>query len=416
MRELAVPFETAMNQHLSEQLETEQGGKPFVLRYDGETGEIFVLSLGVGFLTIITLGIYRFWATTRVRRWFWSRITINGEPLEYSGTGFELFVAFIKVALVLALVLIPLKLAETFYDFRGITSFAQLLFVGLLYVLGGYYARRYRLTRTQWRGIRGNLVGSPLDYLKLNVGYLLLTAVTLGVAYPYYRVATRRYLFDHTWFGDQNFHCTAQTRSLMGRWLIYFAVSLLLLGLIGLQLRELALAEKGSISPATVMATVAALVGVGVVLGAFFIAYRTTEFGVLAASLTFQGVRVASNLSGGQMLLFALKVCGAAVLCIILLGVSFAILGVVLFSGLAALIKANAGQVSPAMILPFALLALPPLLAISVFFRTYYHVLLRRVVKSLSFEGALDPASIGQTRQTVPRWGEGIFGAFDTAG
>jgi uncharacterized membrane protein YjgN (DUF898 family) len=90
-------------------LETEQGGKPTVLRYGGEAGEIFALSLGVGFLTLIALGIYRFWATTRVRRWFWSRITIDGEPLEYSGTGFELFVAFIKVTLVLALVLIPLR-------------------------------------------------------------------------------------------------------------------------------------------------------------------------------------------------------------------------------------------------------------------------------------------------------------------
>ena len=86
-----------------------------MVRYDGRTGEIFGLSLWVGFMTLVTFGMYRFWATTRVRRWFWSRITIDGERLEYSGTGFELFIAFVKIAIVLAVVLIPLKLAKNFY-------------------------------------------------------------------------------------------------------------------------------------------------------------------------------------------------------------------------------------------------------------------------------------------------------------
>src|SRR5271166_5617796 len=219
---------------------------PTVIRYDGRTSEIFGLSLRVGFLTLITLGIYRFWATTRVRRWFWSRITVDDQRLEYSGTGFELFVAFVKVALVLVVVLIPLRLAKTFYNFAGIISLAQLLLLGSLYIFGGYYARRYRLTRTQWHGIRANLVGSSLGYLKLNVGYLLLTAVTLGVAYPYYRIATRRYLLDHTFFGDQKFSCTARARSLMGRWLIYVVVGLVLLGFLGLQVRDLALGRHRS--------------------------------------------------------------------------------------------------------------------------------------------------------------------------
>ena len=55
-------------------------------------------------LTVITLGIYRFWARTRLRRYFWSNITISGEPLEYTGTGRELFVGF----LIALAVLLPL--------------------------------------------------------------------------------------------------------------------------------------------------------------------------------------------------------------------------------------------------------------------------------------------------------------------
>jgi len=389
---------------------------PMVVRYEGRTGEIFGLSLRVGLLTLITLYIYRFWATTRVRRWFWSRIRVGDERLEYSGAGFELFVGFVKVALVLGVVLIPLKLAENFYDpdstAAGIISFAQLLFLGLLYVFAIYYARRYRLSRTQWHGIRANLVGSSLAYLKLTVGYLLLTAVTLGVAYPYYRIATRRYLLDHTWFGDQKFSCTARARSLMGRWLIYLGLGLVLLGFIGFQAWDLVLAQNGGASSATMGPAVARLVGayflVALLVGFFFIAYRTAEFRVLADSFTFQNVRVSSDLSARRMLLFALKMSGAALLWTVALGVV-----------VVAILRVFGGFGMPTA--PFAvgllgLFVLLSLLAISVFTRTYYNGLLRRVVASLSFQGAPDLARIGQTAAPVPRWGEGMLEAFDFAG
>jgi uncharacterized membrane protein YjgN (DUF898 family) len=389
---------------------------PMVVRYEGRTREIFGLSLRVGLLTLITLYIYRFWATTRVRRWFWSRIRVGDERLEYSGAGFELFVGFVKVALVLAVVLIFLRLAENFYGpdstAAGIISFAQLLFLGLLYVFAIYYARRYRLSRTQWHGIRANLVGSSLDYLKLTVGYLLLTAVTLGVAYPYYRIATRRYLLDHTWFGDQKFSCTAGARSLMGRWLIYLGLGLVLLGFIGFQVWDLVLAQNGGANSATMGPAVARLVGAyflaALLVGFFFIAYRTAEFRVLADSFTFQNVRVSSNLSAGRMLLFALKMSGAALLWMVALGVV-----------MVAILRVFGGfdmPTAPIAVGLLGLFVLLSLLAISVFTRTYYNGLLRRVVASLSFEGGPDLGRIGQTAAPVPRWGEGMLEAFDFAG
>lgn len=55
-------------------------------------------------LTIVTLGIYRFWATARTRRYLWSRSRFVDEHLEWTGTGKELLVGFL---LVMALVLVP---------------------------------------------------------------------------------------------------------------------------------------------------------------------------------------------------------------------------------------------------------------------------------------------------------------------
>jgi uncharacterized membrane protein YjgN (DUF898 family) len=413
-----------MNQHLREQLEIEPGGTLTAIRYDGHAGEIFVLSLGVGFMTVITLGVYRFWATTRVRRWFWSQITIDDEPLEYSGTGFELFVAFVKVALVLAAVFIPLKLAQNFYDPSSITGrilfAAQVLFFSLAYVFAVYYARRYRLTRTQWHGIRANLVGSSLDYLKLNVGYLMLTAVTLGLAFPYYRIATRRYLLEHTWFGDQKFSCTARARSLMGRWLICLAAGFLWVGFIGFKVREIVLAQEGHTGPATISPAIAKIMGVSflvavLVLGVCFIAYRTAELRLLADGLTFQNMSVSSNLSTGRMLRFALGMCSVALLCVMVAGVVGYVMAAMLLPPLGMLIARAAGQMWPVMILLPVLYFLPLYLAFSVFKRIWYNGLLRRVVASLCFEGSVDFARIGQTPQPLPRWGEGMLEAFDFA-
>ena len=405
------------------------------VRYNGRTGEIFGLSLWVGFVTLVTFGMYRFWATTRVRRWFWSRITIDGERLEYSGTGFELFIAFVKIAIVLAVVLIPLKLAKNFYGLSlmaaGIISFVNALFLGLLYVFAVYYARRYRLTRTQWHGIRGNLVGSSLDYLKLNVGYLLLTLVTLGVAYPYYRIATRRYLLDHTWFGDQKFSCTARARSLIGRWLIFLVVWLAFMGVFAFQVWDLERAQKGGLSSpikGTGAPPFAWLLFLAIpVLSCLFISYRTAEFRVLAASFTFQNVRVSSGLSAWRILLFALKLCGAAALWLM----ATAFLGMIAMKALTPILQASlrgfgmaavlpGGQVSPIIFLVLMIASIPAaflfLLGGSVLMRLYYNGVLRRAVASLSFAGELEPDRIGQTREPVPRWGEGLLEAFDFAG
>ena len=58
---------------------------------DGGIGEftgIFVVNL---LLTIITIGIYRFWAITRWRRYFWSHMAFQEERFEYTGRGGKLF-------------------------------------------------------------------------------------------------------------------------------------------------------------------------------------------------------------------------------------------------------------------------------------------------------------------------------------
>ena len=68
-------------------------------------GGFLGLSLLNGVLRILTLGVYHFWGKTEVRQRIWSAVRIDGEPLDYRGTGGELFRGFL---IVFFLILLPM--------------------------------------------------------------------------------------------------------------------------------------------------------------------------------------------------------------------------------------------------------------------------------------------------------------------
>ena len=53
--------------------------------YAGRRAGLFWLALKTSILTVLTLGIYRFWMKTRLRRYYWSSIRPGNTPLEYVG-------------------------------------------------------------------------------------------------------------------------------------------------------------------------------------------------------------------------------------------------------------------------------------------------------------------------------------------
>jgi len=46
------------------------------VEYAGSAGRLFGLSLKTLALTVLTLGIYRFWMRTRMRRYYWSSVHV----------------------------------------------------------------------------------------------------------------------------------------------------------------------------------------------------------------------------------------------------------------------------------------------------------------------------------------------------
>lgn len=183
---------------------------PIRFEYTGRAGKLAPIVIVNALLNIVTLMFYRFWARTRVRRFLWSTTSLAGEPLEYTGTGKELFLGFLIVVFVIFLPLYGVNTAATFYWGQAdpLTVGVSILTFVVIYFLIGvaiFRARRYRLSRTLWRGIRGGLVGSSNAYGLRFLGFMLLFPLTLGWSYPWQIVALSRRELSGTTFGDRQF-------------------------------------------------------------------------------------------------------------------------------------------------------------------------------------------------------------------
>src|SRR5215510_16588030 len=168
------------------------------------------LSILNGVLRILTLGVYHFWGKTEVRQRIWSAVRIDGEPLEYRGTGGELLRGFLVVFF---LVLLPMGLASFAAPLLGppaqaLFNFAFWPVLLLLSGLGIHRARRYRLSRTRWRGIRGGLSGRSRGFAWTYLWTMLLVPLTLGWILPWRTVHLHRALSVETRFGDNAFTFT----------------------------------------------------------------------------------------------------------------------------------------------------------------------------------------------------------------
>ena len=210
-----------------------QSGRP---RFDADPGDLFWTAIKGVLLTIFTLGIYRFWMVTRLRRLYWSALRVAGDPLEYTGTGLEKLLGFLLALVVLALYLGAVNLGLAFV---GLSYFSQdqavqaaVLNVSILATLpliyyATYRGQRYVLARTRWRGIRFGLQPGAWGYTWRAMLLTLLTLLTAGLAYPYQHFTLAKYITDRAWYGDLAFHQGGTWKKLFAHWIGMYVVSVI---------------------------------------------------------------------------------------------------------------------------------------------------------------------------------------------
>lgn len=214
----------------SGQVASESPAGASIIKFTGRGGEIFGIWIMNLLLSIVTLGIYSFWGRTNIRRYLWQNTRYGDEAFEYTGTGGELFIGFLIVILV---VLLPLSVVGFFVqiyaqsgDLWG-AGFMEAGTYGVILFLVGvavHRVRRYRLSRTLWRGIRGALGGSSLRYAMYYFGYFLLNVVTLGLTYPYATVRLWSLLANDTWLGSGRFSFAASSKPLYRPFMVMWGI------------------------------------------------------------------------------------------------------------------------------------------------------------------------------------------------
>ncbi|HJR82308.1 MAG TPA: YjgN family protein [Sphingomicrobium sp.] len=209
------------------------------IRFTGNWREYLPIAATNVLLMIVTLGIYRFWATARQRRYLWSRTHIIDDSLEWTGTGKEMFLGFLMVVAFLLPFFLFIQFLFPALVARGKEAAAGgvmfLFYIGFFYLIGvaRFRALRYRLSRSWWHGIRGGSDNPGWNYGGEYLGRNALSAMTLFVMFPW--AATR--LWNSRWnamsFGPLQFRANLTAKGLKARWaLVYLApIGVVLLGM-----------------------------------------------------------------------------------------------------------------------------------------------------------------------------------------
>lgn len=189
-------------------------------------------------LTIVTLGIYRFWATTRTRQYLWSHTRFIDAQLEWTGTGKELFIGFMMVLLILFLPIFLLNFAAQALIFRGYEFLGGCLSIGailaIFYLTGlaRYRALRYRLSRTYWHGIRGGSNDTGWSYGWSYMWKTFVGSLALGLLIPWSMMS----LWDERWnrlsFGPHRFEAAGNYDKTFKRFLLFYLLPFALFALI----------------------------------------------------------------------------------------------------------------------------------------------------------------------------------------
>ena len=206
------------------------------LSFHGSGGTLFGIYVVNILLTIATFGLYRFWGKVRIRRFVLSQTSFVGDRFAYHGTGRELLLGFMKALLFVGLPITALSAVARLSGDKSIAIATQaftslLVFIFIPIAMVG--ARRYRLSRTSWRGIRFSFRGKAWAYVRIFMLASLLSTLTLTLYYPFFQTRQQAFVISNSYFGRRQFRFDGRGRDLFGA---YVVALLLLIPTLGIYL------------------------------------------------------------------------------------------------------------------------------------------------------------------------------------
>lgn len=393
--------------------------RPVPMRFSGARGEFFRLVARGALLELITVGFYRFWLVTDIRRHLWSHTVVDGDAPEYTGRGRELLIGFLVAMAILA----PLNVAYVLLTFEveSRQAFAGTPLIAFIYVFGQfaiYRARRYRLSRTVWRGVRFWMSGSGWAYAFKAAVWGLWVMFTLGLALPWRDAALERYKMQHSFYGDLpgRFEGTGGTFFKQAWWL--WLISFLAFLVMPLILTVYAVTSKSLwLGPILIVIPFVFIPALVFIYGAF----KTIQWRWWMSGIRFGEVRFESDLRSGVLITLYWKVIGWAVLLTAFL-VAYMALAAVLVGSMSGLTFAEAYK-SPDFLqsIPFAIATvfgyLVMMLAFNVIFRLYLtRDFWAQAASSIQIHNIAAASSVTAKGDLAGALGEGFADGLDVGG
>src|SRR5262245_60627098 len=203
--------------------------------FHGTGGTLFGIHVVNVLLTIVTLGIYYSCGKTRIRRYVFGERAFAGDRFAYHGTAKELILGFVKAFLVFFVPIVILTVVRDVLDVAPAIKGAAAISISLLFLMfipvAMVGARRYRLSRTSWRGIRFSFRGRAIEFVKIFVRGSFLTGLTFGLYYPFFATRRQAFMISNSYFGDERFGFDGRGRELFGPFLLAILLTLPTLGL-----------------------------------------------------------------------------------------------------------------------------------------------------------------------------------------
>ena len=167
-----------------------------------------------------------------------------------------------------------------------------------------FRVRRYRLSRTRWRGIRFGMDGSGLSMVRLWVLWTPLVVLSAGFAFPLWRWARERHMARRMRWGQARFTLEGNAFRLLPAFLpFYAAVALIGAAAISPGVRTaLGPFDPYVVANAGPVAIVAMGATVAFVLWALWTTYRAAEIRCVLGGLGLEGARLRSTLSATHLI------------------------------------------------------------------------------------------------------------------
>ncbi|HJX27788.1 MAG TPA: DUF898 family protein [Thermoanaerobaculia bacterium] len=268
------------------------------MSFSGRGGEFFGMLVKGSLFMISTFGFYRFWLITKLRRHLWANTQVAGETFEYTDTAKELLIGFlIALAVLTPLYLGYFMIGILLEEKAALASLPLIIFMYVLAHFGVYRARKYRATRTTFRGIRFWMKGSGWAYAFRAVLWDLATLLTLGLALPWAMASLERYRMRHTYYGNVQGDFAGTGWSLFKRgWWVWVLGLVIIAGSFALAVARVSRTsgDNGPVVGLLALGVFVAVVALGPPAMAIFTRWQIE-------GIRFGGVVVSSNLGIGSV-------------------------------------------------------------------------------------------------------------------